>query len=43
MIELWPTGLFPLERLIEQFRLNQINEAKRSSLAGRAVTPVLRA
>mgnify|MGYP001795826347 CR=1 FL=1 len=42
MIELWQNGQFPFDRLIEQFPLDQINEAERSSLSGGTIKPVLR-
>jgi aryl-alcohol dehydrogenase len=42
MIELWQAGRFPFDRLIEQFPLEQINEAEQSSLAGGVIKPVLR-
>lgn len=42
MIALWQEGRFPFDRLIEQFPLDQINEAEASSLAGGAIKPVLR-
>jgi aryl-alcohol dehydrogenase len=42
MIALWQEGRFPFDRLIEQFPLDQINEAEASSLSGGAIKPVLR-
>ena len=42
MLELWQAGRFPFDRLIEQFPLEQINEAEQSSLAGGVIKPVLR-
>lgn len=42
MIELWQAGRFPFDRLIEEFPLEQINEAEQASLSGRVVKPVLR-
>ncbi|MEX0846997.1 MAG: NAD(P)-dependent alcohol dehydrogenase [Ilumatobacteraceae bacterium] len=42
MIALWQDGRFPFDRLIEQFPLDQINEAEASSLAGGVIKPVLR-
>ncbi len=41
LLELWKDGQFPFERLIEQFPLDQINEAEAASLEGRVVKPVL--
>jgi aryl-alcohol dehydrogenase len=41
MIELWQAGRFPFDRLIEEFPLDQINEAEQASLSGRVVKPVL--
>jgi aryl-alcohol dehydrogenase len=41
MIELWQAGQFPFDRLIETFPMTAINEAEASSLAGRAIKPVL--
>ena len=42
MIELWQAGRFPFDRLIEEFPLDEINEAEQASLSGRVVKPVLR-
>jgi aryl-alcohol dehydrogenase len=42
MISLWQQGRFPFDRLIEQFPLDQINEAEQSSLSGKTIKPVLR-
>ena len=42
MIELWRSGRFPFDRLLEEFPLDQINEAEHASLTGRVVKPVLR-
>ena len=41
LVELWKDGQFPFDRLIEQFPLDQINEAEAASLEGRVVKPVL--
>lgn len=42
LIELWQAGQLPFDRLIEEFPLDQINEAEQASLTGRVVKPVLR-
>lgn len=42
MIQLWQDGRFPFDRLIEQYTLDQIDEAEASSLSGGAIKPVLR-
>lgn len=42
MIELWQSGRFPFDRLIEEFPLSAINEAEAASLSGRVIKPVLR-
>ncbi len=42
LIDLWQAGRFPFDRLIEQFRLDQIDEAEEASLSGRVIKPVLR-
>jgi aryl-alcohol dehydrogenase len=42
MIQLWQDGRFPFDRLIQEFPLEQINEAEQSSLAGGVIKPVLR-
>lgn len=41
LISLWSAGQLPIERLIEQFPLEAINEAEQASLSGRVVKPVL--
>jgi aryl-alcohol dehydrogenase len=41
MIKLWREGRFPFDRMIQEFPMSQINEAEESSLAGRAIKPVL--
>lgn len=41
MIELWKSGEFPFDRLIEKFPMAEINEAEQSSLSGGAIKPVL--
>ncbi len=41
LLELWRDGRFPFDRLIEQFPMDQINEAEAASLEGRVVKPVL--
>lgn len=41
LIELWRSGRFPFDRLIETFPLSEINIAEKRSLAGEIVKPVL--
>lgn len=41
MIELWQSGEFPFDRLIEQFPLDRIDEAEQASLGGSVIKPVL--
>ncbi len=41
LIELWRAGRFPFDRLITNYRLDQVNEAEQSSLSGGAIKPVL--
>lgn len=41
LVELWRDGRFPVERLIETFPFEAIDEAEAASLSGRVVKPVL--
>jgi len=41
LVSLWKEGRFPLDRLIETFGLDQINEAFEASESGRVIKPVL--
>ncbi|MGQ4615619.1 zinc-binding dehydrogenase [Nocardia sp. R7R-8] len=41
MIRWWRQGLFPFDKLIEQFPLSEINAAAEASRSGRSVKPVL--
>jgi len=41
MIELWQAGRFPFDRLIEEYPLDQINNAEADSMSGRVIKPVL--
>jgi aryl-alcohol dehydrogenase len=41
LIELWETGRFPFDRLLETFPLSAINEAEAASAEGRVIKPVL--
>ncbi len=42
LIELWQAGKFPFDRLLQFYRLDQINEAAHDSEVGAAIKPVLR-
>jgi aryl-alcohol dehydrogenase len=42
LVELFQQGRFPLDRLVTQYTLSQINEAAEASLSGAALKPVLR-
>jgi Zn-dependent alcohol dehydrogenase len=41
LIGLWRQGRFPFDRLITTYRLDQINEAEKAMIAGKAIKPVL--
>ncbi|HEU5026320.1 MAG TPA: NAD(P)-dependent alcohol dehydrogenase [Spirillospora sp.] len=41
MIDLWRKGLFPFDRLIETYPLDQINQAEADTTSGKVVKPVL--
>lgn len=41
LIELWSSGQFPLEKIITEFRLSELNEAEAASVAGQVIKPVL--
>lgn len=41
MIDLWRKGLFPFDRLIETYPLDQINQAEADATSGKVVKPVL--
>jgi aryl-alcohol dehydrogenase len=41
MVRLWQQGLFPFDRLVSTYGLDEINDAMADSLAGVAVKPVL--
>lgn len=41
LIELWRSGRFPFDRLIETFPLSEINTAEQRALAGEIIKPVL--
>ncbi|HVS41551.1 MAG TPA: hypothetical protein VMU20_04720, partial [Candidatus Dormibacteraeota bacterium] len=42
LVELLRQGRFPLDRLVTEYELSEINEAAEASLSGAAVKPVLR-
>ena len=42
LVELHRQGRFPLDRLVTEYQLSEINEAAEASLSGAAVKPVLR-
>lgn len=42
LIDLWRRGLFPFDRLIEFYDLEDINEAVRASETGQVIKPVIR-
>jgi aryl-alcohol dehydrogenase len=42
LVELLRQGRFPLDRLVTEYQLSEINEAAEASLSGAAVKPVLR-
>lgn len=42
MIELWSQGRFPIERLIETYPLEDINQAFADSASGRVIKPIIR-
>jgi aryl-alcohol dehydrogenase len=41
LIALWRKGMFPFDKLITTFRLDEINEAERASADGSVIKPVL--
>jgi aryl-alcohol dehydrogenase len=41
LITLWRQGMFPFDKLIKTFRLDEINEAERASADGSVIKPVL--
>jgi aryl-alcohol dehydrogenase len=41
MIDLWRKGLFPFDRLIANYPLDQINQAEADAMSGKVVKPVL--
>ncbi len=41
LIELWRSGRFPFDRLVETFPLSEINTAEQRALAGEIIKPVL--
>jgi aryl-alcohol dehydrogenase len=41
LITLWQQGVFPFDKLIKTFRLDEINEAERASVDGSVIKPVL--
>ncbi|MFB4301289.1 NAD(P)-dependent alcohol dehydrogenase [Actinomadura sp. NTSP31] len=41
MIDLWRRGLFPFDRLIAEYPLDQINQAEADAASGKVVKPVL--
>jgi aryl-alcohol dehydrogenase len=41
LITLWRKGMFPFDKLITTFRLDEINEAERASADGSVIKPVL--
>jgi aryl-alcohol dehydrogenase len=41
LVALWKEGRFPLDRLVETFTLDQINEAFEASETGRVIKPVI--
>ena len=41
LLELWRQGRFPVDRIIETFPFEQINEAADAAHSGRVIKPVL--
>ena len=41
LVSLWEKGLFPVDRLIETFDFDQINEAAAKAQKGEVIKPVL--
>jgi aryl-alcohol dehydrogenase len=41
LVELWKQGRFPFDRLIQTFRLEEINDAERATMSGEVIKPVL--
>jgi len=41
LITLWRQGMFPFDKLIKTFRLDEINEAEHASADGSVIKPVL--
>jgi Zn-dependent alcohol dehydrogenase len=41
LIAWWKAGMFPFDKMIRQYRFSDINQAKKDSLSGVTVKPVL--